>query len=151
MKFEYINTIHCTEQEAWDLVMDFERRGEWIHFIEKTKWVEKKDNLVGSTYTEKLVFLGIPLHIQYIVEEYSDKKLIRTHSKMPPFYPVVDVTLSKDKNKKGVDCGLIFDISLGPLALIPKSIIKKQVDQLIQPLVDEFISILESESSLRTS
>ncbi len=148
MKFEYINTIRCTEQEAWDLVMDLERRGEWIHFIEKTKWVEKKEVITGSIYDEKFVFLGIPLHIRYTVEKYNDKKLISSRSKMPPFYPLVDVTLAKSTKVDSVDCGLIFDISLGPLSLIPKSLLKKQVDQLIQPLVDEFIAILQRETSL---
>jgi hypothetical protein len=148
MKFEYINTIRCTEQEAWTLVMDLERRGEWIHFIDKTKWVDKKEGIIGSTYDEKLVFLGIPLHIRYTVEKYTDLKLLSAKCKMPPLYPIVDVTLEKSKIPDSVDCGLIFEISLGPFALIPKSILKSKVDQLILPLVNEFMSILERESSL---
>jgi hypothetical protein len=52
------------------------------------------------------------------------------------------------ENASGVVCSLIIDLKIGVLGLLPKSIIKRQVDNLVQPLVDQFIKILETESVL---
>jgi hypothetical protein len=148
MKFEYTNNIKCTKEEAWSLIMDFERRSEWIHFIETTKFTDKKEGFVGSSYVEKFVFLGFHLNITYKIIDYKDHVFVKSKCTMPPFYPIVDVICNDIPNSNFVQCTLAFDISLGPLSLVPKSLIKKQVDAIIQPLVDNFIHILESETSL---
>ena len=54
------------------------------------------------------------------------------------------------ENKNGtVYTKLLIDGDLGVLGLLPKWIIKNRVDALVQPLVDKFFDILESETSLK--
>ena len=66
---------------------------------------------------------------------------------MAPFYPVVDVVVIEEND--GVFCSLIVNAKMGPFALVPEKFLRKQVDALVQPLVDKFIEILETESVLR--
>lgn len=147
MTFEYNNFVRCTKEEAWGLITDLERRPDWIPFQEKVYWTDKKDGMTGSRYQEVEVFLGIHLNINYEVTVWKTNEQLSSKCLMPPLYPVVDIFV-KEK-PAGVDCTLRFSIKLGPLELIPKFLLKKQVDHLIQPMVDNFIRILESESSLR--
>jgi hypothetical protein len=147
MVLEYYNDVKCTKQEAWKLITNLERRPDWIPFMEKCYFTDFKEGWIDSKYQEKEVFLNIPLNINYEVIEYHEYKRLRSRCLMPPFYPKVDVTVEE---KNGYcKCGLILDVKLGPFALIPKSIIKPQIDNLIMPLVNNFKSILESESSLK--
>lgn len=147
MTFEYNNFVRCTKEEAWQLITDLERRPDWIHFQEKVYWTEKKEGMVGSRYQEIEVFLGIHLNINYEVTEWKENEQISSRCLMPPLYPVVDVFVKEKPG--GVESTLRFSIKLGPFELIPKFILKKQVDNIIQPMVDSFKKILESESSLR--
>jgi len=66
---------------------------------------------------------------------------------MPPFHPKVDIIVEEENN--GVLCSLIIDLKLGPFFLVPEKIIRSKIKALIQPLIDEFNRILESESSLK--
>jgi hypothetical protein len=66
---------------------------------------------------------------------------------MYPFHQRVEVTMKDNKNGT-VYTKLHLDADLGVLGLLPKWIIKNRVDALVQPLVDKFFEILESESIL---
>lgn len=148
MKFEYSNNIRCTKEEAWSLLADLERRPEWIHFMEKCYYTDKKEGIVGSKYQEKEVFLGIPLNLNYDVIAYEEFKQFSSRCTMAPFYPVVNIYVNELPNKT-VFSKLEIDIKLGPFEWMPKFMIKKQVDALVQPLVDAFKNILERDTSLK--
>jgi hypothetical protein len=148
MKFEYSNNIKCTKEEAWELITDLERRPEWIHFMEKCYYTDKKEGIVGSKYQEKEVFLGIPININYDVIVYEEYKQFSSRCTMAPFYPVVNIYVNELPNKM-IFSKLEFDIKLGPFEWMPKFMIKKQVDALVQPLVDAFKDILERGTSLK--
>lgn len=147
MIVEFTSHVRCTKQEAWKLITDLERRPEWIHFQEKCYWLEKKESMVGSRYQEKEVFLGIPLNINYEITDWIEYERMSSKCKMPPFHPKVDIIVEEEKN--GVLCSLIIDLKLGPFFLVPEKIIRTKIKALIQPLIDEFNRILESESSLK--
>lgn len=147
MVFEYSNKVKCTKEEAWNLIADIERRPDWIHFMEKCYWTDKKDGFVGSKYQEVEVFLGFHLNVNYEITVWKDHEQVSSICKMPPFHQTVDVLVKEEKD--GVYCTLRINANMGVLGLIPKFIIKSQVDNLVQPLVDKFIEILESESSLK--
>ena len=59
MTFEYTNNIKCTKEEAWKLITEIERRPDWIHFMDKCVWLDKKPGIVGSTYNEEEIFLYV--------------------------------------------------------------------------------------------
>ncbi|HRH58077.1 MAG TPA: SRPBCC family protein [Chitinophagales bacterium] len=147
MIFEYSNHVQCTKEEAWKFIIDLERRPDWIHFQEKCYWTEKKPGMIGSRYQEKEVFLGIPLNINYEVTHWVEYERMSSKCMMPPFYPVVDVIVVEEED--GCFCSLIINAKLGPFFLVPEKFLRKQVDALVQPLVDKFIDILESESVLK--
>ena len=147
MIFEYSNIIKCTKEEAWKLITEIERRPDWIHFMEKCYWLDKKSTIVGSTYQEKEVFLGFPLNVKYLVTDFVPYEIMKSKCDMAPFHQTVEVTMRQEKN--GVFSKLKIEAKMGVLGLLPKSIINNRVDALVQPLVDKFKEILESESSLR--
>ena len=148
MIFEYENNINCTKEEAWKLITEIERRPDWIHFQEKCYWLDKKPGIVGSTYQEKEVFLGFPLNVKYTVTAYKEYEIMTSKCDMFPFKQKVEVTMHENKDGT-VYCKLLIDASIGVLGLLPKSVIKTRVDELVNPLVDKFLEILETESSLR--
>lgn len=147
MLFEYINKVKCTKEEAWQLIIDIERRPDWIHFQEKCYWTDKKPGMVGSRYQEVEVFLGFHMNVNYEVIEWVDHVKMKSKCMMPPFHQTVEVTVSEETD--GVICTLRIEANMGVLGLLPKSFIKKQVDNLIDPFTQQFIHILESESSHR--
>ena len=147
MTFEYSNNIRCTKVEAWKLITEIERRPEWIHFMDKCSWLDKKPGLIGSTYNEQELFLGFHLNVKYIVTDYIEYEKMTSKCDMYPFHQKVEVTM-KENNNGTVFTKLLIDADLGVLGLLPKFIIKNRVDALVQPLVDKFFEILESESSL---
>jgi hypothetical protein len=147
MVFEYTNKVKCTKEEAWQLIADIERRPDWIHFMEKCYWTDKKAGFVGSRYQEVEVFLGFHMNVNYEVTVWKDHEQVSSICMMPPFHQTVDVLVKEDKNS--VVCTLRITANMGVLGLLPKFIIQKQVDNLVQPLVDKFIEILETETSLR--
>ncbi len=146
MKFEYTNKVRCTREEAWALITNLERRPDWIHFMEKCYWTDKKEGMLGSRYQEKEVFLGIPLNINYEVVAYKEYQLMSSKCMMAPFYPQVDVSVREERD--GCYCTLTINAKMGPFALVPEKFLRKQVDALVQPLVDQFRKILERESKL---
>lgn len=148
MTFEYSNNIKCTKEEAWKLVTEIERRPDWIHFMDKCAWVDKKPGMIGSTYVEEEVFLGFHLDVKYTVVEYKEFEKMTSKCDMYPFHQKVEVTMKENKDGT-VYAKLVIDAQIGVLGLIPKFIIKNRVDALVQPLVDKFFDILESESSLK--
>ena len=148
MIFEYDNNIKCTKEEAWNLITEIERRPEWIHFMDNCKWLDKKTGIVGSTYQEEEVFLGFHLNVKYKVTEYKEFEKMTSKCDMYPFHQKVEVTMRENKNGT-VYTKLLIDGDLGVLGLLPKWIIKNRVDALVQPLVDKFFDILESETSLK--
>ena len=146
MIFEYNNHVKCTKEEAWKLITDLERRPDWIHFQEKCYWINKKEGMLGSVFQEKEVFLGIPINVKYEVTVWKEMEQMSSKCAMAPFYQTVDILIKEDNN--GVLSTLVLDLKVGVLGLLPKSLIKKQVDNLVQPMVDQFIRILETESVL---
>lgn len=146
MIFEYSNIIKCTKQEAWKLITEIERRPDWIHFMEKCYWLENKTNMIGSTYQEKEVFLGFALNVKYTVTDFVEYELMISKCDMMPFYQTVEVFMRQEKT--GVFCSLKIEAKMGVLGLLPNSIIRNRVDALVQPLVDKFKEILETESEL---
>jgi hypothetical protein len=148
MIFEYDNNIKCTKEEAWKLITEIERRPDWIHFQEKCYWLDKKPAIIGSTYQEVEVFLGFHLNVKYTVTAYKEFERMTSKCDMYPFHQKVEVTMKENKDKT-VYCKLHIEANLGVLGLLPKSIIKNRVDALVQPLVDKFLEILETESSLK--
>lgn len=146
MKFEYVNKVRCTREEAWQLIINLERRPDWIHFMEKCYWTDKKPGMVGSRYQEKEVFLGIPLNINYEITVWKDHEQVSSKCMMAPLYPVVDVIVGDADN--GCVCTLIIEMNTKLFALVPDKFLRKRVDALVQPFVDQFIKILESESEL---
>lgn len=149
MKVQYSNDVLCTKEEAWALITDFDRRPDWIPFMEKCYLTEKKEGWVGSKYQEKEVFLKIPLNINYTITEWKEGQQLSSRCEMPPFYPVVNIYVKEIPGSTKINCTLEVDIDLGVFKFIPKSIIKPQIDHLINPLVENFIRILETDSSLR--
>lgn len=147
MIFEYDNIIKCTKEEAWKLITEIERRPDWIHFMEKCYWLDKKSSIIASTYQEKEVFLGFPLNVKYIVTDFVEHELLKSKCDMMPFYQTVEVYMRQEKT--GVFCALKIDAKMGVLGLLPNSIIRNRVDALVEPLVDKFKEILETESILR--
>jgi hypothetical protein len=148
MIFEYTNNIRCTKEEAWKLISEIERRPEWIHFMDKCSWIEKKKGVIGSSYNEQEIFLGFHLNVKYVVTEYIEYEKMTSKCDMYPFHQKVEVTMKENKNGT-VFTRLLIEADLGVLGLLPKFIIKNRVDALVQPLVDKFFEILESETSLR--
>ena len=148
MILEYTNLIQCTKEEAWKLITEIERRPDWIHFQEKCYWLDKKPAIIGSTYQEIEVFLGFHLNVKYMVTEYKEYEKMSSKCDMYPFHQLIEVTM-KDNNNGTIFTKLKIDAKIGVLGLLPKSIIKNRVDALVQPFVDKFKEILETESSLR--
>jgi hypothetical protein len=148
MTFEYSNNIKCTKEEAWKLITEIERRPDWIHFMDNCSWLDKKPEIIGSTYNEEEVFLGFHLNVKYTVTEYKEFEKMTSKCDMYPFHQKVEVSMRENKNGT-VFTKLVIDAQIGVLGLIPKFIIKNRVDALVQPLVDKFFDILESESSLK--
>lgn len=146
MRFEYINRVRCTKEEAWMLITDLDRRPEWIHFMEQCYWTDKKPGMLGSRYQEKEVFLGIPLNINYEVTAWKEMEQMSSKCMMPPLYPVVDILLKEEKG--ACICTLVIEMHTKLFMLIPERFLRKQVDALVQPFVDEFIRILEAETKL---
>lgn len=146
MTFTYKNKIKCTREEAWSLIIDLERRPHWIHFQEKCYWLEKKPGMVGSRFQEKQVFLGIPLNVNYTVTEWKDLARKTSKCDIGPFYQTVDIVIEDAQD--GIWCSLIIHAKVGPFVLVPEKFLRKQVDALIQPMVDKFSNMLEQESSL---
>ncbi len=146
MTFEYNNHVRCTREEAWKLISDLDRRPDWIHFQEKCYWTDKKPGMVGSRYQEKEVFLGIPLNVNYEITVWKEMEQVSSVCTMPPFYQKVDVSVQDAQD--GVITSLIIELKVGVLGLLPKSLIKKQVDHLVQPMVDQFMKILQTETVL---
>jgi hypothetical protein len=142
MQFKYSSDVRNTLENVWDFAMDFERRPEWIHFFDKCYITHKTENWVGTTYKEKSVFLGIPLYIEYTITIYEHQKQMSSHCKMPPFFPTVHISVW-DNGDGTIHSVLEFDIKLGPFVLVPKSIIKKQVDNIIHPFIDKFVEIMD--------
>jgi hypothetical protein len=149
MKVQYVSEVLCTKEEAWALITDFSRRPEWIPFMEKCYITEKKDGWVGSKYQEKEVFLGIHLNINYEITVWKDMEQMSSKCLMGPFYPVVNIYLKDIPGSKRVSSTLEVDLEIGVLGLLPKSIIKRQIDHLIQPLIDNYVRILETNTSLK--
>jgi len=142
MRFIYSSNVRNSMENVWDFIMDFERRPDWIDFFDKSYITKKTSNWIGTHYKEKLTFLGIPLHIEYIILDYHEQHYFIAKSKMPPFYPVVTVT-ARDNEDGTIFSSLEFEIKLGPFWLLPKKLIKKQVDDLINPFIDKFVGILD--------
>ena len=142
MEFKYSSNVRNTLENVWDFAMDIERRPEWIHFFEKCYFTEKKSNWIGSKYKEKSVFLGIPLYIEFTILDYTHQQSMIAHSNMPPFFPTIKISAS-DNGDGTIYSALEFDMKLGPFFLLPKRLIRKQVDNLINPFVDRFIEIMD--------
>ena len=138
----YTSTVHNSMENVWDFIMDFERRPEWIDFFDKSYITKQTSNWIGTHYKEKLTFLGIPLYIEYIIIDYHEQHYMVSKCNMAPFYPVVTIT-AKDNEDGTVFTSLEFDIKLGPFFLVPKRIIKKQVDDLITPFIEKFREIMD--------
>ncbi len=143
MRFRYDITVNNSADKVWDFVMQFERRPEWIDFVDETEINDKKEGWVGTKYREKSVFLGIPLNVTFEVTEYTHKKSWTSICKMPPFYPEIFVRMHDEVN--GSVSGYIeFEIKIGILGLLPKRIIRKQVDKLVRPIMENFERIANS-------
>ncbi len=142
MRFSYSSIVHNDVDTVWDFIMSFERRPEWIHFIEKCTVIDKKEGWVGTKYQEKSVFLGIPLNITYEVTSYKEKDSWSSICKMPPFYPKIFVTI-KDMGNGEIHGTLEFELKTGILGLLPKRLIKKQVDKLVDPCIERYLELLD--------
>jgi hypothetical protein len=105
--------------------------------------------MIGSRYQEKEVFLGIPLNINYVVTKWKEHEEMSSKCNMLPFYPEVEILVKEEPG--GCLCILRIEGNMSIFKLIPNSILRKQVDNLVQPLVDQFIHLLESESCLRSN
>ncbi len=138
MKFSYDSTVNNNLDNIWEFAMNFERRPEWIHFFDKSFITEQTPNWIGTKYKEKLTFLGFPLFIEYEIYEYEEKKQWKSKCKAKPFYPSIQVEV-KDLGNGKIWSQMTFEINLpGPLKFIPKKIIQKQVDELVNPCVTKF-------------
>ena len=147
MEFTYKSTVWNTIENVWEFVMDFERRPEWITFYDKSYISDRKEEWVGTKYKDKLTFLGIPLYIEYTITHYEENKEWRSNCKMPPFYPKLKAGISKNGDGS-IDCYLTFEITLkGPFVFIPKSLIRKQVDELVEPCIQNYIDIISQPES----
>lgn len=149
MKIEYTNEVLCTKEEAWALITNFERRPDWIPFMEKCYITEKKEGWVGSKYQEKEVFLKIPLNINYTITVWKENEQMSSKCDMAPFYPLVNIYVKDIPGSNKILSILELEADLGIFKFIPTSMIKSQINVLMKPLVDNFKSILEESSSLR--
>jgi len=140
-KVSYRNIIKCSVEDAFQLAMDLDRRPEWIDFISKCYFTEKKDGIVDSRYREVSVFLGIPLNIEYDITGYKENALIRSKCTMGPLYPIVEVTFKQVP--QGVDSTLTVELTLGPLALMPRFLLKAGIDNIFNRFIKNYIDILE--------
>lgn len=143
MKFKYETTIENSKEATWDLMIDLNRRSEWIHFIDECYVTHQTDNWVGTKFIEKLVFLRIPLNLEQEVTKFEKYAAFHYGCKTPPFYPKVYSSMV-DNGDGTITVTLEFDIKMGAFMLVPKKIIKKQVDNIIQPLIDEFEKLLSA-------
>lgn len=146
MKFKYDSNVHNSLEEVWAFVIDFSKRPDWIHFFDESFISHQADSWVGTKYKEKLTFLGIPLFIEYVVTDYKEQSYIYAKSNMPPFFPKVNCEV-RDNGDGTIYSSLEFDIKLGAFSLVPKKIIQKQVDKLVEPLIAEYVRILDKPSS----
>ena len=142
MKFKYDSNVRNSLENVWDFIMNFERRPEWIHFFDKSFISEKADTWVGTKYKEKLTFLGIPLFIEYEITEYQERSNLFAICKMPPFKPKIEIQV-RDNGDGTIYSSLEFEIKLVALRFAPKKFVKKQVDKLILPVIDNYIRILD--------
>lgn len=147
MTFEYSSFVRCTKEEAWELISNIERRPEWIHFQEKCFWLDKKPGFIGSTYQEVEVFLGFHINVKYEVTAWEPYRKMTSHTKMPPFHQTVEVYM--EERVDGCYTRLVIHADMGILGLIPKFIIKNKVNELVNPMVDIFVELLEKNSVLR--
>ncbi len=142
MRFKYETTVYNSIEAVWELITDVNRRSEWIHFIDECHYTHKKDSFVGSKFSEKMVFLRIPLTLEQTISDYKEHSVFNYGCKIPPFYPKVFVT-AKDNKDGSVYVSLEFDIKMGAFILVPKKIINKQVDHIMLPLVNEFKNLID--------
>jgi uncharacterized membrane protein len=140
-KVQYRNIIKCSVEEAFQLAMDMDRRPEWIDFISKCHFTDQKPGMIGSRYREVSVFLGIPLNIEYDIIAYEENARIKSRCTMGPLYPIVEVTYKPVP--QGVDSTLTVELTLGPLALMPKFVLKSMIDNLFNRFIKNYIDILE--------
>ena len=141
MVFEYVNTFNCSKEEAFSIFINMDRRPEFIDIMDKSEWLQRTEDGLGSIYREKLTFIGIPLNIDYEVTDYRENEIIASKCQMPPFHPLITIKVW-DEGKK-CTASLTIDIKLGPLELMPKFLIKKQVDNIVDRFVMNYRKVLD--------
>lgn len=142
MKFLYSSNVHNDIDTVWSFIMDFPNRPNWIPFFEQSFITHQTSNWVGTKYKEKLEFLKIPLFIEYEIYGFKDKSYFKSRSKMPPFYPEMEISC-RDNGDGTIYSSLEFDIKLGAIALLPKKLIQSQVDNIVKPCIENFINLLD--------
>jgi len=135
--------LNCTAAKAFALAMDLERRPEWIDFIEKSYYTIKTPQILGSKYKEKFEFLGFHLYLEYEIREYIQDRLVIAKCNMPPFKPLLTLYAQPIHDKK-TKCGIALQITPGPLALLPRKMVIREIENIINPLVEKFKSMAES-------
>jgi hypothetical protein len=134
--------FQCTAEKAFAVAADLERRPEWISFIEKTYYIDKKPGIAGSRYKEKLEFLGFNLYLEYEIKEFVQNKLIIAQCKMAPFKPIITIAF-QSLSPKTCSSALQLEVSPGPLALIPKKLVVAEIEKILLPMVDKFRDLVE--------
>lgn len=141
MVFEYVNKFNCSKEEAFSIFTNMDRRPEFIDIMDKSEWLQRTEDGLGSIYREKLTFIGFPLNIDYEVTDYRENEIIASKCHMPPFHPVITIKV-RDEGKK-CSASLTIDINLGPLEWMPKFLIKKQVDNIVDRFVKNYRKVLD--------
>lgn len=143
MKFRYDSTVRNNMEDVWAFIMDFSNRPSWIHFFDKSFVSHQTEGWIGTKYKDKLTFLGIPLFIENEIVEYEENSHWRSKCEMAPFYPKLYVE-ARDNGDGTIYSCLEFELKLGgAFRLVPKSLIQKQVDNLVNPIIDRYIEILD--------
>ena len=134
--------VKCSAEKAFALAKDIERRPEWIDFIEKSYYTSKKEGIIGSKYKEKLEFLGFHLYLEYEIKEYVEGRLIIAKSNMAPFNPTISIYCKPIGNNRSIG-GMKLELSPGPLALLPRKLVIREVEKFVEPLVERFKEMVE--------
>ena len=134
--------VKCSAEKAFAVAKDLERRPEWIEFIEKSYYTSKKEGIIGSKYKEKLEFLGFPLYLEYEIKEYVEGRLIIAKSKMAPFNPMITIYCKPIDERRSIG-GMKLELSPGPLALLPRKLVIREIEKFVEPLVVKFKEIVE--------
>jgi len=108
--------IEADPQAVWDLVMDPNRLGEWVHAHRGVSGVPDGALEAGSKFRQKLSLAGVPFKVRWTVAELEEPGFARWEGKGPARSSAgVTYRLSAANGGTCFDYTNSFDLPAGPV------------------------------------